>query len=71
MMGNKVSFKLAWRAIRQNLLTSWITVFTVALAGGLFLGHGKPINQLDWPLPSRLADLMRFLGREGRSCNLC
>ena len=40
-MGLGVSLKLAWRAIRQNLLTSWITVFTVALAGGLFLGAWK------------------------------
>ena len=36
-----VSFKLAWRALRQNLLTTWIAIFTISLSGGLFMGAWK------------------------------
>jgi putative ABC transport system permease protein len=65
-----VSLKLAWRAIRQNLLTSWITVFTVALAGGLFLGAWKTNQSVRLAFAQSACGFDAVLGARGSQLQL-
>ena len=66
-----VSFKLAWRALRQNLLTTGLLFLQFPYPAVYSWGHGKPSNPSKLPLLSQLVGLMQCWEREVPSCSLC
>lgn len=65
-----VSFKLAWRALRQNLLTTWIAVFTISLSGGLFMGAWKTKQSVKVAFAQSAGGFDAVLGARGSQLQL-
>ena len=65
-----VSFKLAWRALRQNLLTTWIAIFTISLSGGLFLGAWKTEQSVKVAFAQSAGGFVAVLGARGSQLQL-
>ena len=65
-----VSFKLAWRALRQNLLTTWIAVFTISLSGSLFMGAWKTKQSVKVAFAQSAGGFDAVLGARGSQLQL-
>ena len=65
-----ISFRLAWRALRQNLLTSLVAIFTVSLSGGLFLGAWKTKQSVNLAFAQSAAGFDAVLGARGSQLQL-
>ncbi|MEK9773103.1 MAG: FtsX-like permease family protein [Opitutae bacterium] len=65
-----ISFRLAWRALRQNLLTSLVAIFTVSLSGGLFLGAWKTKQSVNLAFAQSAGGFDAVLGARGSQLQL-
>ena len=70
MAAISVSLKLARRALRQNLLSTLVAVFTVSLSGGLFLGAWKTKQSVKLAFAHSAGGFDAVLGARGSQLQL-